>query len=436
MKNKSWHISKMDARELFLAVLLVSVAVKIGFVMLFDAGPGGFPGEGSDNVFYHTTAVNWLETGVFGYERGIPTVAMPPGQSAFLALLYGMSGGSFAFARWAHILLLSLVAGLTFLTGKAFFGNAVGFAAGLLIAVDPAQAYLSITFLSEPLFIFLMCLGIYFLVRHRDREHSALTRKYPFRSRCAGVFTCQCLIGAGICFGLAGLTRNQGWLFAGFLALAAQVTRGRVIPWRSSLVVVGVASLVVLPWLVRNYYVAGSFVFIASNGGLNLWAGNNPEFEWKQPMPMSNPIYARPPNLDSHDIDQYYRTRAFKWIAAHPDQFLLNGVRKVITLYNFDPLSTRREVSMLYRLAGLFPYGLMLPFILFGLATQWRDERLWVVYAYVLFTTLLAIVFWGDSRIRAPIQPYLYLFGVLGVRQIIVWWQTSRRDVKAQLLEN
>lgn len=152
-------------------------------------------------------------------------------------------------------------------------------------------------------------------------------------------------------------------------------------------------------------------------------------------MPMSNPIYARPPNLGSHAVDQYYRARALEWIAAHPDQFLLNGVRKVIMLYNFDPLSARPEVSNLYRLAGLVPYGLLMPFILFGVMTQWRDERLWVIYCYILFTTLLTIVFWGDSRIRAPIQPYLYLFGVLGVRQVIVWWKTRQRDGNAQRLE-
>lgn len=418
MNNLVRRISKTDARALFLAVLLVSVAVKIGFVMLFDAGLGAFPSEGSDNIFYHTTAANLFETGVFGYERGIPTVGMPPGQSAFLAFLYAVSGESFAFAKLAHILLLSLVASLTFLTGKALSGNAVGFAAGLLIAVDPAQAYLSATFLSEPLFIFLMCVGIYFLVRQRVRARWAW------------------FVGAGICFGLAGLTRNQGWLFAGFLVLAAIVTRGRMMSVRSALVVAIVAVVVIAPWTFRNYLVSGEFIPVSSEGGLTLWASNNPEFVWRQPMPMSNPIYARPPNLDSHGVDQYYRARALEWIAVHPDQFLLNGARKVITLYNFDPLSARPEVSMLYRLAGLFPYGLMLPFIFLGLIMQWRDERLWVIYAYILFTTLLAIVFWGDSRIRAPIQPYLYLFGVLGVRQVIVWRQMRRRAMNAQLLEN
>jgi 4-amino-4-deoxy-L-arabinose transferase-like glycosyltransferase len=401
------HRSNLNA--LLIVVVAFAFTVKLIFVVWFDGGLNRFPSEGTDIGFYHFAAVNLLETGIFGDVRGIPTIGMPPGQSAFLALLYAVSGGSIAFAKLAHILLLSLVAGLTFLTGKALFGKAVGFAAGMLLAIDPAQAYLSATFLSEPLFIFLMCLGIYFLVRQRARAHWAW------------------LVGAGICFGLAGLTRNQGWMFAGFLVLAAILTRGRVLSVRAALLVGVVTVGVIAPWTIRNYLVSGEFIPVSSEGGLTLWASNNPEFVWRQPMPMSHPIYARPPGLDSHAVDQYYRARALEWIGAHPDQFLVNGVRKVITLYNFDPLSARPEMSALYRVAGLVPYGLLLPFILLGLLTQWRDERLWVIYCYILFTTLLAIVFWGDSRIRAPIQPYLYLFGVLGVRQVVMWWKTRHR---------
>jgi 4-amino-4-deoxy-L-arabinose transferase-like glycosyltransferase len=417
MKNLVRRIAKMDARALFLAVLLVSVAFKIGFVVFFESGLDAFPTEGSDNIFYHTTAINWLETGVYGYERGIPMVAMPPGQSAFLAAVYAVSGQSFAVAKLAQILLLSLVAGLTFLTGRALFGNLIGLGAGMLLAIDPAQAYLSATFLSEPLFIFLMCLGIYFLVRQRAQAHWAW------------------LAGAGICFGLAGLTRNQGWLFAGFLVLAALATRGRLLSVRAALLVGVVTVGVIVPWTFRNYLVSGEFIPVSSEGGLTLWASNNPEFVWRQPMPMSHPIYARPPDLDSHAVDEFYRARALEWIRNNPAQFAVNGIRKVIVLYSFDPLSARPEVSMLYRLAGLVPYGLLLPFILLGLVTQWRDERLWVIYAYILFTTLLTIMFWGDSRIRAPIQPYLYLFGVLGARQVVRWWQARRGVAKTAVSE-
>ncbi len=104
-----------------------------------------------------------------------------------------------------------------------------------------------------------------------------------------------------------------------------------------------------------------------------------------------------------------------EWIAGHPIEFLSNGIRKVIVLYNFDPMSSRPEVAGLYRLAGIFPYGILMPFIAIGLLATVRNEKFWIILWYILFTTAMAFVFYGDSRIRAPIQPYLYLFAPLGI---------------------
>lgn len=107
----------------------------------------------------------------------------------------------------------------------------------------------------------------------------------------------------------------------------------------------------------------------------------------------------------------------------------------MFALYNFDPMSWRPEVSGLYRLAGVFPYGIMLPFILVGLFPNLRRPKFRIVLWYLLFTTLMAILFYGDSRIRAPIQPYLYLYGVLGV-QAVAGWAQSRHRQPADLLVN
>lgn len=378
-----------------MVIVVASLVIKLLYVGLVGGGLDLLPSEGTDTSYYHTTAINLLEIGIYGHERGVPTVGMPPGEPAFLALLYAVSGRSFAFAKIAHILLLTAAAVLTFLTGRALFGNAIGFGAGMLLAVDPGQAYLSATFLSEPLFIFLMTLGIYLLVRERANAHPAW------------------LVGAGLCFGLAGLTRNQGWLFVLFLAGGAVFTAGRLMPIRSALLLLIVTAVVIAPWTWRNYTVTGEFVPVSVEGGLTLWASNNPEFEWRQPMPMTSALYERPAGLAGTEVDHYYRQKALDWIAANPGTFVLNGIRKVIVLYHFDPMSARPEMADLFRWVGLIPYGIMLPFILLGLALNRRDRRLWLIYAYILFTTLLAVVFWGDSRIRAPIQPYLYLFGAL-----------------------
>jgi len=407
MAKKQFEIKLANIIPRYAIVVIVSISliVKLAFVVLFGGGLTAFPTEGSDNSFYFTSAINLLKTNVYGNEAGIPTVGMPPGQSVYLAFLYAIGGGSLLILKLGQILLLTVTAVVVFLTARMLVDQVFGFWVALLVAVDPAQAYLSATFLSEPLFIFLMVLGIYCLVRYG-------TQSFP-----------AWLLGAGVCFGLAGLTRNQGWLFSVFLIFSAVLTFGRIIQVRAALIVVAVTIVVTAPWTYRNYRITGEFIPVSAEGGLTLWASNNPDFVWRQPMPMSLPIYQIPDELKGFEVDAYYRQRALAWILANPGRFAANGVRKIVALYHFDPLSARPEVSALYRLGGLIPYGFMLPFIFVGIVTHLHDHRFWLFYIYIVFTSVLAVIFWGDSRIRAPIQPYLYLFGVLGIYHVSTWWR-------------
>ncbi len=402
-------LNSISTTPAIVTIILVSLLVKLSYIMILGAGLDTFPSEGTDARFYHAAASTIQQSGVYGLAPGYPTTGMPPGQSFFLAFLYLVGDDSIVFAKLAHIALLAAVAGLTFLTGRLISSTVIGFWAGVLIALDPAQAYLAGTFLSEPLFIFLMALGIYFLVPRQAQSRWRL------------------VIFAGICLGLAGLTRNQGWLFSIALWVGVFLTRGRLIPVRQASVVLLLSLGIIAPWTWRNYQLTGKFVPVSSEGGLTLWSSNNPEFVWRQPMPMSLPIYAAPAGLSEFETDQYYRRRAIDWIISNPTEFALNGVRKLIVLYSFDPLTSRSELSSLYRLVGLFPYGLIFPFIIVGVICNMRNPKFAIILWYVLFTTMMTFVFFGDSRVRAPIQPYLYLYGVLGVQFVLNWWRERRR---------
>jgi 4-amino-4-deoxy-L-arabinose transferase-like glycosyltransferase len=399
-------ISALAPIQAILVISAISVLVKLVYIHAFGGGLGTFPEEGTDAGFYNLTARVLWKTGVFGLDPAHPNVGMPPGQSVFMAVLYALSNGSIIIAKLAHVLLLTIVAIITYLTGKQLANGQVGFWAGILIAIDPAQAYLAGTFLSEPLFMCFMALGIYALVKQQSLPSS------------------RWLIGAGVCFALAGLTRNQGWLFAAALWLGAVATLGRLYSIRNATIVLLVTLATIAPWTLRNYAVSGKFIPVSAEGGLTLWSSNNPEFVWRQPMPMSLPIYNRPPDISEAEIDLFYRQQAIEWIINHPIDFAINGVRKVLMLYNFDPSSVRSEKQVAFRLAGLIPYGVILPFILLGLAASLNRKYI-VILWYILFTTLLSIIFFGDSRMRAPIQPFLYIFGAIGVQVCARWCNQS-----------
>lgn len=393
--------ARLSLSEASVIIVVLSFAVKLGYILILGGGLGTYPAEGTDAAFYDVAARNLLSSGVYGPVSGEPTTGMPPGESFFLATLYAVSNYSFTFAKLAHVAVLTLVAVLTYFIGREIFDSRVGFWAGVLTAIDPSLAYLSGTFLSEALFIFLMVLGMYLLVPPD-------AGKKPLR-----------LIFSGILFALAGLTRNQGWLFSIALWLGALVTFGRLIRIRAATIVLLAMVVTMAPWTFRNYRLTGHFIPVSSEGGLTLWASNNPEFVFRQPMPMSLPIYARPPGLSGPQVDQYYRERAIQWIRAHPLTFVANGFRKLIMLYSFNPNSARPQVAGFYRFAGLFPYGFLMPFVFLGLILNFRNSKSGILLWCILFTTLMATIFFGDSRIRAPIQPYLYLFGVMGVHTCV-----------------
>jgi 4-amino-4-deoxy-L-arabinose transferase-like glycosyltransferase len=447
-------VSLLTPLQAALVIAALSFTVKLGYIFLLGGGLGAFPTEGTDAAFYDAAARNLLATGIYGNIPGQPTTGMPPGQSYFLALLYLAGGDSIAFAKLAHVTLLTLVAVLAYFTARELVSASIGFWAGMLAAVDPSLAYLSGTFLSDGLFIFLMIFGIYLLASRLVRPSAPDLKTSPqiartnteadfvklggirgafhFSPRPGSIENAAWLVAAGICFGLAGLTRNQGWFFSIALWLGALVTLGRLLPIRAGTIVLLATVVTIVPWTWRNYQVTGEFIPVSSEGGLTLWSGNNPQFVWRQPMPMSRGIYDAPPSLSGPQVDAYYRQRAIQWITSHPLDFAINGLRKVIVLYSFDPLSWRPEVAGFYRLAGLLPYGILLPFILLGLVLNLNNHKLGIILWYILFTTLMAAVFYGDSRIRAPIQPYLYIFGVLGVERAVSGWRRrSRRAAPA-----
>jgi 4-amino-4-deoxy-L-arabinose transferase-like glycosyltransferase len=390
--------NNLTAAQKILFIVGLSLTVKLGYIAILGGGLDKFPVEGSDGYFYDHVAKIILQYHIFGVGPEQPTTEMPPGAPTFLALLYAVSNNSIVVAKLAYVALLSIAAVVVYLIGREVTDATIGFWTGVLLAIDPAYAYLSGTFLSEPLFIFSMVWGMYFLIKY-SRQGS------PWW-----------LIGAGLCWGLAGLTRNEGWLFAVALWIGAMITLGRLIPIRVATLLLLIVSATIAPWTIRNYLLTGDLIPVSSEGGLTLWSSNNPEFVFRQPMPMSLPIYQVPPGLSSSEIDWYYRQRAIEWTMAHPLDFAINGLRKLIALYSFDPLSVRPEVAWLFRLAGLVPYGILIPFIFLGLVTNLGAPKIRILLWYILFTTLLAIAFFGDSRIRAPIQPYLYLLGVLGVQ--------------------
>jgi hypothetical protein len=93
----------------------------------------------------------------------------------------------------------------------------------------------------------------------------------------------MCVI-LGLCGALSVITRPNfiPFLAAGGAWLAVVWLRGHLGPKRVALRLLGMAAgflAVSVPIACQNYRLMGSFTFLPATGGLNLYIGNNPDFE-------------------------------------------------------------------------------------------------------------------------------------------------------------
>ncbi len=213
----------------------------------------------SDAAWYLDRATTLAEQGTYS-ERGIPTAFWPVGYPAFLGLLFKVTGVSLLAAKLANLVLSAISFWLLyFLVRRTFHNELAARGAVLLLAIYPNNAAYVSLLLTETLYTFLLLAATLCLVLRR---------------------TWWTVILSGVVFGLAILVKTQTILLIPFLALLAFLDDWSTRSFPRAIIrsgaVVCVALVVVTPWSLRNHDVFGTLVFVSTNGGMSLLAGNNP----------------------------------------------------------------------------------------------------------------------------------------------------------------
>lgn len=214
-----------------------------------------------DQAEYDTILQQLIAGNGYTKHDATPTARRAPGTIFTLLPTYLASGGAYAFTRLTLITLSSLTCLLVGLAVARVFGRRPGLIAATLLAVMPGHAYYAMHLLSEAVFGFWLALAVYLSVLAMGRRERALP-----------VF-----IAAGLCWGLAVLTKPQFILLAPLVVLVAVGLSLRRWSWRPALAgacCVAAAGAVVMPWYVRNAVVLDA-PGLSTIGGYGLWAGNN-----------------------------------------------------------------------------------------------------------------------------------------------------------------
>jgi len=399
-----------------------AAALRIAWALLVPIAPI------SDPNAYDVCARNLASHNTFGYQPDQPWAFWPVGASFAYSLVYrAFDPATFGYAPIAGFNVLAgvLMVGLAMACAHRWFGRAPALATGLMLALWPTHIEFTTVMASETPFIALVLAGI--LV-------------WPDR------FLVGRLVLAGLLFAAATYVRPTALLIPIVLAGAQWLRAPRLkdIPLAaaSAAVALAVMAACIAPWAARNYHLFGRPVLISTNGGSNLWMGNNPE---------STGAYQEPPEFPGNNEAERDALRgrlAREYILGHPVAFAKRTLVKAVKLHTTETIGVGWNLRGLKRAAP----GLMadekgtavralkavstaywLAVLLLSLPGLWlltRRSGVWhalthpAVAIWVYFTAVHAVIVIQD-RYHLPATPMIASLAALTL--VPLWQRCSGR---------
>jgi hypothetical protein len=421
-------------------ILVVALALRLGVALLLP-----MPED-----FWQLSEPGWIAASLNsgrGYSFDLYGTRPDNPLRAFLPPLHpGMMALALQFARpnLALGLIQGLLGGLTVgmlmeLT-KGLAGRRVGLVAGWMGALYPAHVLVTSQPISVALLAFCMMSALLAVWRLKER---------PGTGRA---------LAAGAMIGLYGLGRSSALLLAPIAVVWLELNeiRGRDL-WRSTVVMLAAAGLVLLPWTLRNGRVLNWFMPTATNDGVTFWNGNNPfttgsghdvfadrlaayqgrerdpklpdVYEHPEPYPFPPEIEARLGELSELELRHAFLSAGREYIQGDPAGWLRLMSRKLLSFWWFRPnLGAnplyRDHWTTLYRLQ----YAVTLPLAGLGVGLALRrglGRQVALIFAVLAYTSLVHVTFQVLTRYRWEIELLFLLFVALALE---AGWRAWRRE--------
>lgn len=201
--------------------------------------------EGDDRILF-PTSVPTEETLIVGY---------PPGYFAVMAAIYRVAGNDMANVLYVQCFLDALCCVVLFLVGEVLFSHVVGLWAGLLMAVSPQFAYLSVVVKPDTMTALPVLLSVLLIV------FGLRTNKIRY------------WVAAGFVLGVACWLRQNALLLAPMFAVLACALSHWKVTWRGSLAMTAVCYLCVAPITIRNFVAYHRVIPVTVGSGFALLSG-------------------------------------------------------------------------------------------------------------------------------------------------------------------
>jgi tetratricopeptide (TPR) repeat protein len=369
----------------------------------------------------------------------------------FLGAIYAIAGRHLLLVRIVQALVGSASCLLLADAGRRLFSDAVGLAAGFMLALYAPAIFFDGLLQKAVLDVFFICLALWLIARKGDaRRTTALT-----------------WLGLGAAVGGLSLTRENALVFTvviGIWALVGsdermvgsdkrkvgsdkrrvgsagqQVAHGSRLR-RVALFLAGVA-IIIVPVAARNSYLGGGFYVTTSQFGPNFYIGNNPrsdgtyqslrfgrgapEYERQDATDLAELALGR--TLSPSEVSSYWTDRALEFISSHPGAWLKLVARKVALLWNDTEMvdtedqATHAEWSWPLKLLGpVTRFGVLVPLAVLGVIVSWKTRaRWWILLALAGAYAASVVLFYVFARYRFPLVPFLILFAAAGLTGLV-----------------
>jgi 4-amino-4-deoxy-L-arabinose transferase-like glycosyltransferase len=403
--------------RLALLVFLCAAAVRLIVLFQFRECNALFENPVVDAWKYDMLAREFLRTGIWP-EQG--AFWQPPAYPFFLALVYKVFNESYTWARVIQTSLGSLSCVFVLLIGSALHSRRIGQTASLATAFYGPLVFFDLELLAPVLIVFWSTLGLLLLITGMQRASKIF------------------LLPAGFAFGCALVA----WPIVG-LACGVTVI---VILWSYRAVPKKAAALAllfslgfllpVMPVFFHNVQ-KGETVLVSTNGGINFYIGNNPEWQetvamrpgypWEKIVTLPNHRYGEK-EVENQGSSAFFLRESQKFILSQPTVYMKNQLLKLYhvcfgyeimrntDLYFFKQFSPLLDYLILKGKWLKFPFGILFPLSLFGFFFSFRTTAKQHRYlvAYLLAVASGLVLFFVTCRYRVILVPILAIYGAIG----------------------
>jgi Flp pilus assembly protein TadD/4-amino-4-deoxy-L-arabinose transferase-like glycosyltransferase len=360
------------------AVFVLALAVRILYVLAYRQSPF-FDNLMVDAQWHDEWAWRWA-TG--SWDAGEKAFFRAPLYPLWLSAVYAVFGHSLLAVRLVQAVLGAMTAAALAGAGLRWAGRKTGWAVGLLAAGYGPLIFFDGELLIPNLLLALLAWALFIL---------------------AGAPSLRGVTAAGLLLGLAVVARPNVL----FLLPAAVLwvwrraeTRAGKLGWTALLIALGLAPALGVSAVNRAR--EGTWVFVASQGGVNFYAGNHPTasgrsveipelaniLTWRHFVEQAETVAeegaGRP--LDSREVSEWWFRRGVKWIVSDPMAALSLYARKLYFLINANEIPNNRDLyfdrvgplrGLLWKTPVLaFPWGIVFPLAVVGWVWALRDRRL------------------------------------------------------------